>query len=96
MSRSCGNGRTNAILRRLLAYARKRLGWEAELDAVRDTRRRPQIPTSVIVRSLAVMFLSRLGSLNALAQTRPRRFGSRWLGALLPSADTLQSAAEVA
>jgi len=35
------------------------------------------------------MFLTRLGSLNARPQTRPRRFWSRWLGAGLPSADTL-------
>jgi hypothetical protein len=35
------------------------------------------------------MFLTRLGSLNALVQTRPQRFWSRWLGADLPSADTL-------
>jgi len=89
MSRSRGSERTNAIPRRLLAYARTRLGWERELGAVRDTRRRPQIATPVIVRSLAVMFLTRLGSLNALAQTRPRRFWSRWLGTALPSADTL-------
>ena len=89
MSRRCGSERTNAILRRLLAYARTRLAWEADLDAVSDARWRPQIATRVIVRSLAVMFLARLGSLNALAQTRPRRFWSRWLGAALPSADTL-------
>ncbi len=89
MSRSCASERTNAILRRLLAYARTRLGWEAGLDAVSDARRRPQIFTPVIVRALTVMFLARLGSLNALAQTRPRRFWSRWLGAALPSADTL-------
>ncbi len=41
------------------------------------------------MRALAVLFLARLGSLNALVQTRPRRFWSRWLGADLPSADTL-------
>jgi hypothetical protein len=35
------------------------------------------------------MFLTRLGSLNALAQTRPQRFWTRWLGTALPSADTL-------
>jgi len=89
MSRRCGSERTNAILRRLLAYARTRLGWEAGLDAVSDARRRPQISTPVIVRALTVMSLARLGSLNALSQTRPRRFWSRWLGAALPSADTL-------
>lgn len=89
MSRSCGSERTNGILRRLLAYARTRLGWEAGLETVRDARRRPQIFTPVIVRALTVMFLARLGSLNALVQTRARRFWSRWLGAPLPSADTL-------
>lgn len=35
------------------------------------------------------MFLARLGSLNALVQTRPQRFWVRWLAAELPSADTL-------
>jgi hypothetical protein len=89
MSRSCASERTNAILRRLLAYARARLGWEAGLDALSDTRRRPRILTPVIVRSLTVMFLTRLGSLNALLQTRPQRFWSGWLGAAMPSADTL-------
>ena len=54
-----------------------------------DTRRQPQISTPVIVRALTVMFLTRLGSLNALTQTRPRRFRARWLGAAMPSADTL-------
>lgn len=40
-------------------------------------------------RALVVLFLARLGSLNALAQTRPQRFWARWLGTDLPSADTL-------
>jgi hypothetical protein len=35
------------------------------------------------------MFLARLGSLNALSQTRPQRFWAKWLDARLPSADTL-------
>jgi len=65
------------------------LRWEEGLDAIRDTRRRPQIPTSAVVRAMAVMFLSRLGSLNALEQSRPSRFWSRWLGTRMPSADTV-------
>lgn len=65
------------------------LRWEEGLDAVRDTRRRPQISTSVIVRAMAVMFLSRLGSLNALEHSRPSRFWPRWLGGPMPSADTI-------
>lgn len=65
------------------------LRWEGGLDAVRDTRRRAQIPTRVIIRALAAMFLSRLGSLNAMEQSRPSRFWQWWLEAPLPSADTV-------
>ncbi len=54
-----------------------------------DARRQPQIGTRVIVRALTVMFLARLGSLNALQQTKTHRFWNGWLGADLPSADTL-------
>jgi hypothetical protein len=38
---------------------------------------------------MVVMFLSRLGSLNALEQSRPSRFWRRWLDAAVPSADTV-------
>jgi len=41
------------------------------------------------MRSVVVMHLARLGSLNALEQTRSRRYWQRWLGHPLPSADTL-------
>ncbi|MFH0980122.1 MAG: transposase [Planctomycetota bacterium] len=78
-----------AILRRILAYARKVLKWEDHLDAVGDARPRPQIPGRTIVRAVVVLFLSRRGSLNALEQTKPSRFWPRWLGGELPSADSL-------
>ena len=65
------------------------LGWQEHLDTVRDDRQQPRIPTQVIVRSIVVMFLARLGSLNALEQTRPSRFWHRWLGRLPPSADSV-------
>ncbi|MFQ5974360.1 MAG: transposase [Alphaproteobacteria bacterium] len=65
------------------------LQWEDPLDAVGDTRPRPQIPTSVVLRAMVVMFLNRLGSLNALEQTRASRCWQRWLPGALPSADTL-------
>lgn len=77
------------ILRRILRYARKRLDWEARLDAVCDGRTSPQIPTSVILRSVMVMFLGRLGSLNALEQSSGSAFWRKWLGSELPSADTV-------
>lgn len=73
----------------MLTYARKVLRWENALDAIRDTRPRPRIPTLVVMRAVMVMFLSRLGSLNALEQTRPSRFWSRWLSGAMPSADTV-------
>ncbi len=72
-----------------MTYARKVLKWEGLLDEVRDSRRRPQIHTSVIMRAVVTMLLSRLGSLNALEQTRPSRFWPRWCGRRLPSADTV-------
>jgi hypothetical protein len=65
------------------------LGWEGPLEAVRDDRRQGRIPTAVVVRSAVVMFLARLGSLNALEQTRPSRFWRGWLGGPMPSADTV-------
>ena len=77
------------ILRRILAYARKRLRWEGVLDAITDGRARGRIPTRVILRSALVMFLSRLGSLNALEQSRASGFWKRWLGRAMPSADTI-------
>ncbi len=41
------------------------------------------------MRSVVAMFLARLGSLNALEQTRLSRRWLRWLPGALPSADTL-------
>ena len=77
------------MLRRLLAYGRTVLKWETALEAVSDRRRRGWIPTHRIVRATAAMFLARIGSLNALAQTRGGRFWAGWLGGPLPSADTI-------
>jgi len=41
------------------------------------------------MRSVVVMFLARLGSLNALEQSKRSRFWGRWLGRAMPSADTI-------
>ena len=41
------------------------------------------------MRSLVVMFLGRMGSLNALEQSKPSRFWRAWLGGAMPSADTV-------
>ncbi len=42
----------------------------------------------MVVRSVLIMFLTRMGSLNALEQTRPSAFWRRCLGVALPSADS--------
>ena len=63
--------------------------WDAPLEAIRDGRRQGRIPTRVVVRAILAMCLCRLGSLNALGQTKPSPFWRRWLGADLPSPDTI-------
>jgi hypothetical protein len=77
------------MLRRLLRYAQRILdlpGWTAGL---RDqARKHPRIPATHAVRAALVMFWMRLGSLNALVQTRASAFWRTFLGGALPSADT--------
>lgn len=54
-----------------------------------DSRVRPSIQAPTVFFSAAVMMLVRMGSLNALEQHRESTFWKRWLGAALPSADTI-------
>jgi hypothetical protein len=61
----------------------------ALLDGLTDSRAQPRIATIVIVRSLLVMIVTRLGSLNAVEQTGSSSFWRRFLKDALPSADTL-------
>lgn len=59
------------------------------LGGLTDARPQPRIATLVIVRSLLVMVITRLGSLNAVEQTHSSLFWRRFLKDALPSADTL-------
>lgn len=77
------------ILRRLLAYGRTVLRWDAPLAAIGDRRRQGRIATAVIVRAVMAMCFCRLGSLNSLGQTRGSAFWKKWLGAALPSPDSI-------
>lgn len=77
------------MLRRLLAWADKVVALGSLLGGLTDSRPQPRIVTLVIVRSLLVMMLTRLGSLNAVEQTRESAFWRRFLQGRLPSADTL-------
>ena len=63
---------------------------EKLIDAIKDGRPQPQIETSVLVRGALIMALSRMGSLNALEETKENTFWKGWLGREgLPSADTM-------
>ena len=73
----------------MLAYGKKLCGLQERLARIEDSRIRPRIPTATILRSVFVMVMSRLGSLNALEQNRPAPFARKWIGGALPSADTL-------
>jgi hypothetical protein len=64
------------------------LKWDAALDAIRDRRKQGRIPAPAVVRAIMAMCLCRLGSLNALGQTKPSSLWRRWLGRELPSPDT--------
>lgn len=55
-----------------------------------DNRKSPQIPTTVIVNSVFAMFVSRLGSLNALEQLKTKSLAlQNFIEGSLPSADTI-------
>ena len=59
------------------------------LSEITDTRCRPSIKTPIIFSSVVIMLLTRMGSLNALEQDNSNRFWKRWLGRVIPSADTI-------
>ena len=76
------------ILRRLLAYSEKVLQLSQTVIAgVVDRCPQPRIPTAFVVKSVAVLFWARMGSLNALELTAHAGFFRRWLGQPVCSAD---------
>ncbi len=78
------------ILRRLIAYAEKVFQLSNTVVAgVVDSRRQPRIPVSSVVKSVAVLFWTRMGSLNALELAAHSRFFRRWLGQPVCSADSV-------
>jgi len=72
-----------------LSYARKVCGLAEALGGIRDSRQRPRISTARAVRAIFAMFMTRLGSLNAVDVSRPSRFWDSWIGGALPSGDSL-------
>lgn len=72
-----------------MEYAQKVLNTKDALSLIRDSRKQPQIATSVVVRSAFAMFIARVGSLNALEQLRTSSVLREFIGGVLPSADTI-------
>ena len=78
------------ILRRLIAYSEKVFQFsETIVASVADRRRQPRIPISLVVKSVAVLFWARMGSLNALELVAHSSFFQRWIGQSVCSADSI-------
>jgi len=78
------------ILRRLIAYSEKVFQFSVTvINGVVDRRPQPRIPTAVFVKSVAVLFWARMGSLNALELTAHSSFFRVWLGQSVCSADSI-------
>jgi hypothetical protein len=78
------------ILRRLIAYSEKVFQFSKTIAAgVADRRLQPRIPAALVVKSVAVLFWARMGSLNALELTAHSSFFRFWLGQSGCSADSI-------
>jgi hypothetical protein len=64
------------------------LGSEV-LPTITDRRLAPRIPTLMVAKATLVMFLARMGSLNALEMSGDSRFWKKWLAGPMPSTDTV-------
>ena len=78
------------ILRRLIAYSGKVFRFsEAIVAGIADRWRQPRITISLVVKSGAVVFWARMGSLNSLELSACSSFFQRWLGQSVCSADSI-------
>lgn len=65
------------------------------MGEIRDLREAARISTLTVIRSVLVMTLARMGSLNRLEQSRRNAYWKRWIGVKLPSADQIGRVAAV-
>jgi len=77
------------ILRRLIAYAEKVFQFSEVVAGVADSRLLPRIPTGGIIKVVAVLFWTRMASLNALELTAQSRFFRGWLKQPVASVDSV-------
>ncbi len=78
-----------------MRYSEKTFELDKLISSVRDSRKRAWISTKTFVYSALVMAMGQMGSLNALEQTRGRRYWLRFMGKGLPSADAIGDASQV-
>lgn len=71
-----------------MAYSEKIYHFRRLVSEIRDSRLKPQIETSLVVKSVFLMMLGQMGSLHALEQEKGNSFWRRWLENKLASADT--------
>lgn len=74
-------------MRRILNYAEKTFGLCSGLKETKDERVKPRIPAGRVAITFLLIFLARLGSINAMSQRRANAFYVKWLGGPLPGAD---------
>jgi hypothetical protein len=78
------------MMARFCRYIEKVFDFSQQIHTLRDTRKRPRIPTAALWGSVFFMFLMRRGSLNAMESElrRPKRM-ERLIGPIKPSADRM-------
>jgi hypothetical protein len=78
------------MMRRFCHYIEKVFDFGQQLHRLRDTRKRPRIPTSAIWGSAFFMFVLRQRSLNAMGQhlAQPKRIRGL-IGKVKPSPDRM-------
>jgi len=76
------------VNQRFRRYVEKVFDWSGQITALRDSRKKPQIPNRSIFLGALMMFVTRLGSLNGLeGELRIPRRWDKIIGKRKPSAD---------
>ena len=78
------------MMARFCRYIEKVYDWGERIAMLRDSRKKPQIPTRSVFLSAFMMFVNCLGSLNAMqSELRAPRRWEKIVGERKPSADTI-------
>jgi len=83
-------GRETSMMKRFCRYIEKVFDFSKYIHSLRDSRKRPRIPTLAIWGSVFFLFVMRHRSLNAMEEEirRPKRV-EQLIGKIKPSADRM-------